>query len=111
MSNELNDQAKENWYQEALDAKLSDDDASKYVDWQIENEGKGNVLSYIKIGRKNMNIREHTESVLEEIEREVGHFTGDNRATVFNILSKLIYEVDCNAWQEGHDDASKRYFK
>ena len=111
MSNEFHERAKENWYQDALSAGLSDADALNYVDWQIENEGKGNVLSYIKIGKKNMNIREHTESVLEEIEKEVGHFNGDDRATVFNILSKLIYEVDCNAWQEGHDDASQRYFK
>jgi len=111
MSHELNDQAKENWYQEALDADLSDADALKYADWQMENEGKGNVYSYLKVGRKNMDIREHTESVLKEIEREVCPFTSDERATVFNILSDLIYEVDCTAWQEGYDEASKGFFK
>ena len=47
MSHLLNDQAKEDWFEEALDMGLSDFDAEDYVDWMMDNEGSGDLHSYI----------------------------------------------------------------
>jgi|TARA_A100001391_G_scaffold43124_1_gene25121 hypothetical protein len=47
MSHLLNDQAKENWFEEALDMGLSDFDAEDYVDWMMDNGGLGDLHSYI----------------------------------------------------------------
>ncbi len=43
MSHLVNDQAKELWFEQALEYGLSDQDAEDFVDWNMENEGCGSV--------------------------------------------------------------------
>jgi hypothetical protein len=47
MSHLLNDQAKENWFEQALEHGLSDQDAEDFVDWNTDNEGCGSVADYV----------------------------------------------------------------
>ncbi len=47
MSHAGNDRAKESWFEEAIDMGLSNFDAEDYVDWMMDNEGLGDLHSYI----------------------------------------------------------------
>ncbi len=47
MSHLLNDQAKENWFEQALEHGLSDQDAEDFVDWNMDNQGYGSVADYV----------------------------------------------------------------
>jgi len=47
MSHLVNDQAKELWFEQALEYGLSDQDAEDFADWNMENEGCGSVADYV----------------------------------------------------------------
>ena len=47
MSHLLNDQAKELWFEQALEYGLNDQYAEEFVDWNMENEGYGSVADYV----------------------------------------------------------------
>jgi len=47
MSHLGNDRAKENWFEQALEYGLSDQDAEDFVGWNMDNEGCGSVADYV----------------------------------------------------------------
>ena len=47
MSHLLNDQTKENLFEQALEYGLNDQYAEEFVNWNMENEGCGSVADYV----------------------------------------------------------------
>jgi hypothetical protein len=57
MSHIGNDQAKEQWYEDALEYGLSEQDAFDYTEWNMENEGYGSVADYVYFYLKDHKIK------------------------------------------------------